>query len=90
MCPQLAPRRPERRFPAGTGRDRSVQPIWLDFRCGSGSPNLLSRSTFTVQPEDRITYPAVAAHALRRLGEPESWTLVEWINVPGPGAPHRF
>ena len=37
VCPQLAPRRPERRFPAGTGRTRSVQPITLDFRCGSGS-----------------------------------------------------
>ena len=46
MCPQLAPRRPERRFPSGTGRTRSVQPVWLDFRCGSGSPNLWSRSTF--------------------------------------------
>jgi hypothetical protein len=45
---------------------------------------------FTVQPEDRITYPAVAVGVSRRLGEPESWTLVEWINVPGPGAPHGF
>jgi hypothetical protein len=45
---------------------------------------------FTVQPADRITYPAVAVRALRGPGEPESWTLVEWINVPGPGAPHRF
>jgi hypothetical protein len=45
---------------------------------------------FTVQPEDRLTYPAVAVHALRRPSEPESRTLVERISVPGPGPPYRF
>ena len=28
----------------------------------------------TVQPEDRITYPAVAFRSSRPLSEPESWT----------------
>ena len=45
---------------------------------------------FTVQPEDWTTYPAVAARALQRPSEPESWTSVGSINVPGSGAPHRF
>jgi len=44
----------------------------------------------TVQPEDRITYPAVAVGVSRRLSEPESWTLVERICVSGPGPAYRF
>ena len=47
-------------------------------------------ASFTVQRQDRITYPAVAVGVSRRLSEPESRTLVERIGVSGPGPPHRF